>query len=209
MVSEVFSFSPVLQILLCHYSNLAIMIYQGSCYPKYGRPMNRLANYDELLIFACTFHLNFFTEWISELEDQYLFGWSFLIFIHLHLVVHLCMILFNIFWIILVIAYKKLKGKLPNCLKYIFRKRNNTKYIKPLKLNPFIITEESKDSEVVEEIKPEKKELDPYQPTHFLVKGKLEKHITADDEKVERVILQMVSNNEEIVDDGDKWKHQS
>lgn len=55
------------------------------------------------------------------------------------------------------------------------------------------------------ESKPKPK-LDPYQPTHFLVNGKLVTFIDKNkNEKVERVII---ANNEAIID-VDNWKHQS
>lgn len=179
------------QVMFVHYLNLAMLIYQGGSKPKKYRFFNRLAMYDEFLIIVCCLHLNSFTNYVHEYETRYLMGWSLIIFINLHLWVSVLFVISDLVWIYRYLI-KKLLIKMMvyfdwQWLRWVIWPvrsfREWCERFKPEKpqenLNPFLIvkdftepTPEVKEPEPVTE-KASKAELDPYQPTHFLVNGKL------------------------------------
>lgn len=44
-----------------------------------------LANYDQVLVVICCLHLNLFTNFVQEVEERHAIGWSFIVFLNLHL----------------------------------------------------------------------------------------------------------------------------
>jgi len=55
-----------------------IIIYQGYNSPLKGKLRNRIELFNEASIHAASLHLVFFTEWTSDPELQFQFGWSML-----------------------------------------------------------------------------------------------------------------------------------
>lgn len=85
-----------LQIILVHFLNLAFLMFIAWNKPFQFRLLNYLVIWDECLIFMCTCHLNLFTEYVPDFEMRHELGISLIVFMNLHVWVHLLFVLYSL-----------------------------------------------------------------------------------------------------------------
>jgi hypothetical protein len=64
--------------------NLAVLLYTGSK-PLVGRMLNRYEIINEIVVFTCSWHLCFFSDWVIDEQAKANYGWSMVAIIALHM----------------------------------------------------------------------------------------------------------------------------
>jgi len=85
--------SAFLQIMLLMYMNIFMIIYTAGLNPMKVRSVNRVLLANELLISFTTIQMLLFTDWVSDEEDKFFFGWHISFYI-------LVMVVFNFYFIL-------------------------------------------------------------------------------------------------------------
>lgn len=75
------------------YTNLGVMLYQFGTKPIDGKVQNRLENFNETCIIVISFHLIWFTDYVSDLHFEIQAGRSMLAFLAINSLVNLIMII--------------------------------------------------------------------------------------------------------------------
>ena len=86
---------PAFQIILLNLMNLGILIYQGSQQPQDRRHRVWLENINEYLVITCSFHLMFYSDWVTDKTVQYCYGWSQILFIVIIIIINMWFVFYH------------------------------------------------------------------------------------------------------------------
>ena len=100
----------IVQLQLVIYINMIMMIYQGNYQPIASREENQVQLFNEVMIQLVTVHLLFFTDWVSNVNDQFMLGWSMVGWVFYLILVNF-MLIFYYASLSLYLLYKKYKSK--------------------------------------------------------------------------------------------------
>ena len=86
---------PIYQILILNYSNLFMMIYQGSFGPFKNPLRNKVESMNEIFIAICSYHMMLYSEWVLSQQVQFNYGWSQIFFMILLITVNLIFVFYS------------------------------------------------------------------------------------------------------------------
>ena len=93
-ISFLMASTPAQQVQLILLLHLFQSIYQGNNRPLETRLRNNTESLNELTTFLATLHLFFFTDWVDDLELQFLYGWSMVIIICISIMWNMAIVFF-------------------------------------------------------------------------------------------------------------------
>ena len=70
---------------MLNYMNLIVVIYQGSNMPLCRRYQNWIELWNEFWIQMATYNLMLFTDYVITNENKYMYGWSFIVIMMMHI----------------------------------------------------------------------------------------------------------------------------
>jgi hypothetical protein len=82
------------QILALNYMNLSMLMYQGHHLPLLTKFTNIIECMNEWLIVVVTWHLMLYTDFVPELQFQYVIGWSHVGFISISMFINVLVVFY-------------------------------------------------------------------------------------------------------------------
>ena len=86
---------PILQIICLNLMNLLILIYITEVQPFFGRFRNRIELMNDFGQILLSFHIMYFTDWVSSPDTQVMYGWVMITFTGVMIVINMSIIFSN------------------------------------------------------------------------------------------------------------------
>ena len=108
------------QLLIIEYLNTFMLIYQGFFKPAYSKFENRMDNFNEYVVTTCSIMIIWFTDWITDEELKFQYGWYFCGTILLSVLFNMFVIIllsFKSIFLVLKRLFRRAKRKLSRCVR--------------------------------------------------------------------------------------------